>query len=125
MESNVRSEETFNYSYSAKQQAEIEKIKNKYVEKELDKMEQLRKLDKSAEQPGTITAIVAGVIGSLILGVGMCCTMVWKDFFVVGILVGVIGMAIIGSAYPLYKKMTRKRREQIAPQILKLTAELQ
>ncbi len=125
MESNVRSEETFNYSYSAKQQAEIEKIKNKYVEKELDKMEQLRKLDKSAEQPGTITAIVAGVIGSLILGVGMCCTMVWKDFFMVGILVGAIGMAIIGSAYPLYKKMTKKRREQIAPQILKLTAELQ
>lgn len=118
-------EDAFHYSYSAKQQAEIEKIKSKYVEKELDKMEQLRKLDQSAEQPGTIAAIAAGVIGSLILGVGMCCTMVWKDFFVLGIVVGIIGMAILGCAYPLYKKMTKKRRAQIAPQILKLTAELQ
>ena len=126
MENNTKNgEETFCYSYSAKQQAEIEKIKSKYVEKELDKLEQLRKLDKSAEQPGTIAAIVLGVIGTLILGVGICCTTVWNEFFVLGILVGTIGLVILGGAYPLYRKMTKKRRTQIAPQILKLTAELQ
>ena len=126
MKNNTKNgEEIFCYSYSAKQQAEIEKIKSKYVEKELDKMEQLRKLDKSAEQPGTIAAIVLGVIGTLILGVGMCCTTVWNEFFVLGILVGIIGLVILGGAYPLYRKMTKKRRAQIAPQILKLTAELQ
>lgn len=125
MENNKKNEESFHYSYAAKQQAEVEKIKNKYIPKELDKLEQLRQLDKSAEVPGTVAGIVLGVIGSLILGVGMCCTMVWTKFFVLGIIVGIIGMVILGLAYPVYKKVTKKKREEIAPQILKLSAEIE
>lgn len=125
MENNRKNEESFHYSYVAKQQAEVEKIKNKYIPKELDKMEQLRQLDRSAEAPGTMAGIVLGVIGSLILGIGMCCTMVWTKFFVLGIIVGIIGMVILGMAYPVYKKVTEKKREEIAPQILKLSAEIE
>lgn len=116
---------TFEYTYSAKQQAEIDSIRKKYVPKEEDKMEQLRKLDRSVTRPGTIWSIAIGVVGCLLFGTGMCCTMVWADkFFVVGIIVGIIGMVIIAMAYPIYIKITEKERERIAPMILALTEEL-
>ena len=38
---------SFNYTYSAKQQEEIKNIRKKYVAPEEDKMEQLRRLDRS------------------------------------------------------------------------------
>lgn len=117
--------DTFEYTYSAAQQEEIEKIRRKYLPKAPDKMEQLRKLDRDVTKPGTIWGLFLGIVGCLIFGVGMCCTLVWADkFFVLGIVVGVIGMAVMGAAYPVYKKITEKQREKIAPQILALTEEL-
>lgn len=118
-------ENTFEYTYSAKRQEEIEKIKSKYVEKEEDKMEMLRKLDQSVERPGTMAAIIIGVIGTLIMGTGMSLIMVWQDtFLILGIVIGVIGMAILGAAYPVYGSITKKQKEKLAPQILALTEEL-
>lgn len=117
--------ETFHYTYSAKQQEEIERIRNKYISKEEDKVEQLRRLDESVTRPGTVAAIIIGVIGTLILGVGMCCTMVWADtMFIPGIVIGGVGIAVIIAAYPVYTHITKRQREKIAPQILKLTEEL-
>lgn len=120
-----QNKETFEYRYSARQQEEIEAIRKKYLPEEEDKMEQLRKLDRQAARKGTITAIVVGVLGCLLLGVGMCCTMEWMDrWFVQGIVIGVIGIALIAAAYPLFNRITRKEREKLAPQILKLADEL-
>ena len=117
--------ETFSYTYSAKEQEEIRKIREKYVPKEADKMEQLRRLDQSVTQKGTAASIAVGIIGTLLLGVGMCCCMVWAEsFFIVGIVVGIIGIAVVSAAYPLYSYVIKKEREKIAPEILKLTDEL-
>lgn len=120
-----KNNETFTYSYSAKQQEEIEKIRKKYLPQPDDKMEQIRKLDNSVTKKGTAVSITVGIISTLVLGVGMCCTMVWTDrFFVLGIIVGVIGIAGVICAYPLYNHIVKKEREKIAPQILKLTEEM-
>lgn len=117
--------ETFNYTYSAKQQEEIKNIRKKYMAPQEDKMEQLRRLDSSVNQKATMIAIIAGVAGSLIMGIGMCCTMVWKGFlFVPGIIVGVIGIGILSLAYPLYNHVLKRERKKIAPEILRLTDEL-
>ena len=116
--------ETFTYTYSAKQQEEIKSIRQKYIPCELNKMEQLRRLDKSATKPGTIASITVGVISALILGTGMTCTMVWTDYFALGIIIGVIGIAGIASALPLYNVITRKQREKLAPKIKSLSDEL-
>ncbi|MBD5104055.1 MAG: hypothetical protein HDT47_04225 [Ruminococcaceae bacterium] len=119
----------FKYSYSAAEQEELKRIRSKYEEKEADsresKMEYLRKLDKSAAKKGTTAAVVVGIIGALLLGVGMCCTMVWADdLFVIGIIVGVIGIGAAALAYPLYDRIAKKERKKIAPEIKKLTDEL-
>ena len=115
----------FNYTYSAKQQEEIQRIRQKYLPKAQDKMEQLRKLDQSTTKKSTIVSIAVSVIGCLLLGVGMCCTMVWmENWFVPGVIIGIIGIAAVAAAYPLYTKITKKEREKLAPQILKLTEDL-
>ena len=120
-----QNEETFEYRYSAKQQEEIEAIRRKYLPKEEDKMEQLRQMDKRVSRKGTIISIIIGVIGCLLLGIGMCCTMEWAGrWFVPGIIIGVIGIVMIALAYPLYERITKTERKRIAPLILKLADEL-
>ena len=88
-------------------------------------MEKLRRLDASAAKPGTIVSLIVGIIGTLLLGVGMCCTMVWSEnLFIPGIIIGVIGIACVIASYPIYNALTKKQREKIAPEIMRLTDEL-
>ena len=116
---------TFTYTYSAKQQEEVQRIRKKYLPPEEDKMEQLRRLDRSSTRKGTIVSIIVGAAGCLLLGVGMCCTMVWMEsLFIPGVVIGVVGIAVVAAAYPLFNAITKKERERLAPQILKLTEEL-
>lgn len=114
----------FSYTYSAKQQQEIESIRRKYLSREENKLEQLHRLDKQAERPGTIVSILLGTISTLVLGVGMVLTMVYTRYFILGIVIGLAGIAGVSLAYPLYLRITRREREKIAPEILRLTDEL-
>lgn len=117
--------DTFQFNYSAKQQEEIKKIRDKYVPKEEDKMDRLRRLDASVVKPGTIASLILGIISTLLFGIGMCCTMVWTErWFVFGTVIGIIGIAGIAAAYPLYVHITKRQREKLAPEIIRLTDEL-
>ena len=123
----MENENKFEYTYSAAQQAEIEAIRKKYVPAQEDKMALLRKLDKSAENKGTIASLVLGVTGTLVFGTGMSLAMVWTAnpfALIIGIVIGIIGIALIASAYPVYRSVTKKQREKLAPQILALSDEL-
>lgn len=126
----MKENETFKMAYSAQQQEEIEEIRKKYAPREEDKMEQLRTLDASVEKKATMIAIIAGVIGTLILGVGMSLAMtdlgttLGTAAFPLGVAIGVVGLAVLGIAYPLYHRTLKKERERIAPEILRLTDEL-
>ncbi len=120
-------EERFNYTYSANEQEEIRNIRSKYLseEKEETPMEQLRRLDKSATKGASIISISIGVISTLILGVGMCCTMVWGEkLFIPGIIIGIIGIAGVIAAYPIYTYMVKRKREELAPEIIRLSDKL-
>ena len=119
--------ETFNYTYSATRQAEIKRIREKYASSAPveDKMEQLRKLDASVTTPGTIVSLIVGIISTLIFGVGMCCVLIWADrFFIPGIVIGMAGIIGIIATYPIYTHITKKQREKLAPEILRLSDEL-
>lgn len=116
---------SFQYTYSAKDQAKLREIRSKYIPKEENKMEQLQRLDASVTQKATMYSIIVGTIGALVLGIGMsCCMAVGGSLFVPGVVIGVIGMGILALAYPLYNRVLKKERERVAPEILRLTDEL-
>lgn len=122
-------EDKFQYSYIAIDQAmaqeEIKAIRNKYLPKEEDKLALLRKLDASASSKATMYALVWGFVGLLLVGLGLSCCLVWGGFlWIPGIPLGVIGLVAIVSAYPVYAKTLQQEQEKIAPEILRLTAEL-
>ncbi|MGM9538034.1 MAG: hypothetical protein ACI3VN_06850 [Candidatus Onthomonas sp.] len=114
----------FTYTYSAQQREEIEHIRKKYLPPEEDKMARLRRLDESASRPGRIVSILVGTVSTLVFGFGMSCTMVWAEYFVPGIVIGLIGMAGMACALPLNRVITARRRKKLAPEILRLSQEL-
>lgn len=121
----MQQKNTFEYSYSSKRQEEIEKIRNKYIVQKENKLDQLRKMDREVERPGTIASIAIGVIGTLIMGSGISiCLVGERTYLVWGIIIGFVGMAVLGTAYPIYKSMTKKQKEKLGPQILALSDEL-
>ena len=119
--------ETFRYSYSAREQEEIRRIRDKYTppaERET-KMERLRRLDQGVSQKATIWSLVTGILSALVLGTGMSLCMVFSGvWFVPGIIIGCAGLAGICLTYPLYRHIIRKERDRLAPEILALTEEL-
>lgn len=126
----MENKDTFKMTYSAEQQEELHHIRQKYLPQEPDKMQQLRVLDAGAAKKATMDAIVAGVLGAMLLGCGM--SLIMTDFgswlgraaLPVGVAVGVSGMLLMALAYPLYSRSLRREREKIAPEILRLTDEL-
>ena len=68
-------DDSFHFTYSAAQRSEVEKIRNKYLQPQEDKMEQLRRLDRSASQKARAWALTMGVIGTLVLGTGISLAM--------------------------------------------------
>lgn len=126
----MENKEGFNFTYSAAQQREVEAIRKKYLPKEEDKMEQLRKLHAIPTQKAQAASLAVGIIGALIMGTGMSLAM--TDIgralggldMVVGIVIGIVGMVLVALAYPLYNWVLKKQREKIAPEILRLSDEL-
>lgn len=114
----------FEYTYSAEQQAELKNIRKKYLPEEETKMDKLRRLDKSVTRRGTVISIVTGIAGTLIMGLGMCMCLEWQQF-VRGIILGVLGIAVLSAAYPVFNRITKKQKEKIAPEILRLTEEIE
>ena len=126
----MENKEGFSFTYSAEQQKEVEAIRKKYLPKEEDKMEQLRRLHGIPTQKAQAASLALGVIGTLIMGIGMSLAMtdlgsaLGAQAMVIGILVGIVGITMITLAYPAYNRVLKKHRKRIAPEILRLSDEL-
>ena len=135
MDNNNQEKNGFTYTYSAREQTEIKRIRDKYLlptEAE-DKMTRLRRLDASVTSTAQSVALVFGVIGTLILGSGMslCMTDIGKllgisasTAMIVGIAIGIVGGILASLAYPIHNAILRSKRKKLAPEILRLTDEL-
>ena len=125
----------FQYTYSAREQAELKRIREKYTpptETE-DKMARLRRLDASVTNTAQAVSLVFGIIGALILGIGMSLCMTefgeilgsHRDMaMVIGIIIGVVGGILASLAYPIYNAIVKAKRKKLAPEIIRLTDEL-
>ena len=135
MDNNNQEQNGFTYKYSAKEQAELKRIREKYTvpTEEEDKMDRLRRLDASVTNTAKSVALVFGIIGTLILGLGMSICMtdlaeilgLHSDLaMVIGIIIGVVGGIIASLAYPIYNGIVKAKRKKLAPEIIRLTDEL-
>jgi hypothetical protein len=135
MDNNNNEQNVFSYTYSAREQAELKRIREKYTaptEAE-DKMARLRRLDASVTNTAQAFALVFGVIGTLILGFGMslCMTELSEILgehsdmaMAVGIVVGIAGGILASLAYPIYHAIVKAKRKKLAPEIIRLADEL-
>jgi uncharacterized membrane protein YccF (DUF307 family) len=121
---------SFEYTYSAQRQKEVEEIRKAYLPKEEDKMAELRRLHAIPTQKAQVASLAVGIIGALILGTGMslCMTDIGAALgnlaLILGIMIGLAGAVMVAVAYPLYNRVLKKEREKIAQEILRLTDEL-
>ncbi len=126
-------QQEFIYTYSAKDQGEIDRIRQKYTVNPRDnKLKRLHDLDTSVHSRASAASIALGTVGALIMGLGMSTVMTEFGAVLglgtfaapVGIAVGVIGLVIAIGAYPLYRLVSERRKQKIAPEILALLDEL-
>lgn len=118
-----------------KQKKTIENILKNYQGEEVTKFDQLKELDKKVKKPANIFGYVYGTIGALILGMGMCAAMntlpevilnTIKNplLMILGIIIGLVGIAMITSTYFIYNKILKSRRNKYVNEIISLTEEL-
>ena len=106
-----------------------EQLANEYAPKDTSKVVALRRLDARAKLPATIFTYTFGIIAALVTGVGMCFSMNvigsgTTTMFVLGVIVGIVGLAGMGINYPIYKKMLAKGKQKYAYEIIELAKEI-
>lgn len=106
-----------------------EQLANEYAPKDTSKVVALRKLDAKAKRPANIFTYTFGIIAALVFGAGMCLAMGQIGSgttvsLVLGIIIGVIGMAGMGANYPIYKKLLASGKQKYAFEIMELAKEI-
>ncbi len=106
-----------------------EQLANEYAPKDTSKVTALRKLDAKAKLPATIFTYTFGIIAALVAGVGMCLSMKvigsgTNTMFVLGIIIGIIGLLGMGINYPIYRKLLANGKQKYAFEIMELAKEI-
>ena len=116
---------TFSYNYSAVRNKEVESIRRKYMPHEESKLERLKKLDLRVQMAGTIESLCFGIVGALVFGIGMCFFLdVFAGAAWLTALLMVLGAVIMIPAYPIYRRIARKTKTELIPEILRLSEEI-
>ena len=113
------------------QQFLVQKIRTQYTEKQYTELDELKALDAKVRRPANIFAYIYGSVSAIVMGAGMSLVMTdigaiigMTGVMVPGIAIGVVGMVMALSTYPIYKKILTSRKKKFAPQIMKLSEKL-
>lgn len=109
----------------------VQKIRSQYMENEHTELDALKKLDAKVKKPVNVFAYSYGSIGAIVMGAGMSLVMTdigsvigLASAMVPGIAVGVVGLGMVCSTYPIYKTVLASRKAKFAAQILELSEKL-
>ena len=117
--------EDFSYTYSAPVNQEVLNIRRKYLPQEETKLEELKRLDRSVQSSGVMEALIVGMSGCLVFGVGMCFGLgVFGSVTWPAAIFGLVGTVGMLFAYPINRKCYNKAKNRHLSRILELTAEL-
>ena len=116
---------SFTYNYSAARNKEVESIRRKYMPHEESKLETLKRLDYRVHTAGMIESLCFGIIGALVFGVGMCFFLdVFAGAAWLTAILMICGTLLMIPAYPIYRRIARKTRAELTPEILRLSEEI-
>jgi hypothetical protein len=106
----------------------VQKIRSQYTEKQNTELDELKALDAKVKKPANVFAYTYGSLGAIVMGAGMSLVMTdigaiigLASAMVPGIVVGIVGMGMAMSTYPIYKRILDSRRKKYASQILELS----
>ena len=109
----------------------VQKIRTQYIEKQHTGLDALKALDAKVKKPANVFAYTYGAAGAVVMGAGM--SLIMTDIgtmigltatMVPGIVIGVLGLGMALTTYPLYKKILNNRKKKFAPQIIALSEKL-
>lgn len=106
----------------------VEKIRSQYMESEHTELDALKTLDAKVKKPVKVFGYIYGSIGAIVMGTGMSLVMTdvgsmlgMNDPLIPGIAVGVVGLVISCTTYPIYKKILTSRKKKYAAKIMELS----
>ena len=109
----------------------VQKIRTQYTEKQHTELDALKELDAKVKRPANVFAYIYGCVSAIVMGAGMSLVMTdigatigLASAMIPGIVIGVVGMSMALSTYPIYKKMLNDRKKKYAPEILKLSEKI-
>ena len=109
----------------------VQKIRTQYTEKQHTELDALKELDAKVKRPANVFAYTYGSIGAIVMGAGMSLVMTeigeiigLANAMVPGIVIGIVGMGMALSTYPIYKRILNSRKKKYAPRIMELSEKL-
>ena len=109
----------------------VQKIRTQYTEKQHTELDELKALDAKVKRPANVFAYIYGTLAALVMGAGMSLVMTdigamlgLANTMVPGIAIGVVGMALALTTYPIHNRMLNSRRKKYAPRILELSEKI-
>ena len=106
----------------------VQKIRTQYTEKQHTELDELKELDAKVKRPANVFAYIYGSVSAIVMGSGMSLVMTEigtiigiSNAMLPGVVIGVVGMAMALSTYPIYKKILAARKKKFAPEILALS----
>lgn len=127
----MNNENTFHYTYSAAENQEVLNIRKNYLPRQKSQLEELKELDARVKKPANTFGYTYGSVSTVVMGAGMSLVMTdigttigLAGAMVPGIAIGVVGLGLALSTYPIYKKILNDRKKKYAPEILKLSEKI-
>lgn len=105
-----------------------EKIRSQYTEQKYTDLDELKALDARVKRPANVFGYTYGSIGCIVMGAGMSLIMTeigamlgMTQTMVPGIVTGVVGLAMVLTTWPIYKRILASRKKKFAAQIMELS----
>ena len=106
----------------------VEKIRSQYMQEQHTGLDALKALDAKVKRPARVFGYGYGTVGAIVMGAGMSLVMTdigavlgLEDSLVPGINLGVVGMVMALTTWPIYKKLLGSRKKKYASQIMGLS----
>ena len=113
-------------------QTAIEKIREKYVEKEKTDIDILRELDAKVHNPANVFAYAFGTVSALTMGAGMSLVMtdigqsvgIGGNAAIIGVIIGAAGLLLSLVNLPLHNLIISRRKRRYSKEIIALSDKL-